>query len=63
MLKSLAALAAFGWCVVWTQEREIARAMREHQAWATFEYREVAACVDERYIVAGEDLEDGESVN
>jgi hypothetical protein len=57
MLKSIAALAALGWCVVWAQEREISRAMREYQALATFEYREVAACVDERYMIAGDDLE------
>lgn len=57
MKKFLCAAVAFGWAVVWAQERELARAAAENRTRVLFEYRDVAACVDDRYIRLNDSLD------
>jgi hypothetical protein len=57
MLKFICGAVVFGWAVVWAQERELARAAAENRTRVVFEYRDVAACVDDRYINLNDSLD------
>jgi hypothetical protein len=57
MLKFIAAAVVFAWTVVWVQERELAKAAAENRVRVLYEYRDVAACVDHRYIIFNDSLD------
>lgn len=62
LLEYLLAIVVFGSGGIWAHGRDAAEAASKRQMKSVYEYRSVAACTDEAYIVAGETLADATSI-
>lgn len=58
ILEYLLAIVVFGYGGMWAYERDAAQAAAARHMKSVYEYRAVATCVDDAYMVAGETLED-----
>ncbi|HEU0298857.1 MAG TPA: hypothetical protein VFR37_05365 [Longimicrobium sp.] len=57
-LEYVLVVVVFGSGAYWAHERDAAEAAESHRLKSLYEYRPVAACVDERYMIMGDRLDD-----